>query len=70
MNENEIKKGDDYANVLNIIKNNAPINAVCNLVVLTNNISLGCHCYIGLNSYISNGGMQNLRSKNSIMIVN
>ena len=70
MNENEIKKGDDYANVLNIIKNNAPINAVCNLVVLTNNISLGCHCYIGLNSYISNGCMQNLRSKNSIMIVN
>lgn len=70
MNENEIKKGDDYANVLNIIRNNAPINAVCNLVVLTNNISLGCHCYIGLNSYISNGGMQNLRSKNSIMIVN
>lgn len=70
MNENEIKKGDDYANVLNIIKNNAPINAVCNLVVLTNNISLGCHCYIGLNSYISNGCMQNLRSENSIMIVN
>ena len=65
MNENEIKKGDDYANVLNIIKNNAPIKSICNLVVLTNNISLGYHCYLGLNSYISNGCMQN-----SIMIIN
>lgn len=70
MNENEIKKSDDYANVLNIIKNNAPINAICNLVVLTNNISLGHHCYIGLNSYISNDCMQNSRSKDSIMIIN
>jgi hypothetical protein len=70
MNENEIKKSDDYANVLNIIKNNAPINAICNLVVLTNNILLGHHCYIGLNSYISNDCMQNSRSKDSIMIVN
>lgn len=70
MNKNEIKKGDDYANVLNIIKNNAPINAICNLVVLTNNISLGYHCYIGLNSYISNGHIQDLMSENSIMIIN
>ena len=70
MNKNEIKKSDDYANVLNIIKNNAPINAICNLVVLTNNISLGYHCYIGLNSYISNGCIQNSMSENSIMIIN
>lgn len=69
MRENEIKKGEEYANLLKIIKNMSPIDAICNLVVLTNSIILGCHCYIGLNSYVSNSYLKNSSSFDSILVV-
>lgn len=70
--EKATKTKDSYANILKIVKNMAPIDAICNLVVLTNNIILGYHCYLGLNSCISNGFIQkssDVHKKNSIMVV-
>ena len=39
-----------------------PIDTICNLVILTDNIILGVHCYMGVNSYISNTYVQKTES--------
>ena len=68
--KNKFKKNEDYSNLLKILKSLIPIGNICNFVVLTQNISLGCHSYLGINSYISNSRIQNDNFSNSIMIVN
>lgn len=44
---------DMYLELLKIINRFKPIDTICNLVVLNNEIYLDYHCYLGLNSYIS-----------------
>jgi len=63
--ENEIK----YAGILKLIRSIVPISAICNLVTLTNNIFLDNHCYVGVNSCISNSYVSKYRLKESVMIV-
>ena len=44
---------EDYVELLRVIKSVSPIDAICNLVVLSDNIYLDYHCYLGMNSYIA-----------------
>lgn len=46
---------DSYIEFLKIIENCKPMDSICNLVVLNNKTYLDHHCYLGLNSYISQG---------------
>ncbi|MDR1364866.1 MAG: hypothetical protein LBJ32_04495 [Oscillospiraceae bacterium] len=55
LHEKNIKDEKCYANILNLVENVAPINTICKLVVLSEDIFLGYHCYLGINSRISNG---------------
>ena len=54
LREKDVKDTKTYSNLLKIISKSIPVDAICNLILLTNNIILGHHCYLGLNSYISN----------------
>ena len=63
LKESDVNDTRTYTNLLKIISKSMPIDAICNLVLLTNNIILGHHCYLGLNSYISNTYVQ--KSKDS-----
>jgi phage tail-like protein len=51
--EEYIRETDEFANLLKIIGIVAPVDSICNLVVIRRSIFLGFHCYIGINSYIS-----------------
>ena len=62
LKETDIKNEKCYADLLKIIHERIPIDAICNLVILTDNIILGVHCYIGVNSRISNSYVQRARS--------
>lgn len=67
----QISNDIEYANILKIIKNFSPLDAICNLVVLSDSISLGYHCYLGVNSYISNSYVKkDFNVSDSVMIVN
>lgn len=48
-----ISDTQEYIELLKVIRSVAPIDSICNLVVLTNKIYLDHHCYVGMNSYIS-----------------
>ena len=43
---------DDYAKLYKIIETFKPVDAVCNLVFMNDEIILGQHCYLGMNSKI------------------
>ena len=45
-------EADDYAKLWKIIEAFKPVDAVCNLVFLNDEIILGQHCYLGMNSRI------------------
>lgn len=62
LRDSNVKNEQCYANLLKIIHENIPIDAICNLVILTDNIILGVHCYVGVNSYISNTYVQKTES--------
>ena len=64
LREDDVKNKRRYANLLKIISKVVPIDSICNLVLLTDNIILGFHCYIGVNSYISNMYTQRTGNKN------
>lgn len=49
---------DEYAKLWKIIEAFRPVDAICNLVFLHNEILLGQHCYLGMNSRI--GGSRGL----------
>lgn len=53
ISEESVKEVNSYANLLKIIDDFKPIDAICNLVVLSREIHLDYHCYIGINSNIS-----------------
>ena len=44
---------EDYVELLKVIGSVAPIDSICNLVVLNDKIYLDHHCYLGINSYIA-----------------
>lgn len=44
---------DIYAELLKIIESCKPLDSICNLVILNNKIYLDHHCYLGVNSYIT-----------------
>ena len=67
LKEKDVSDTETYTNLLRILSKTVPIDAICNLVLLTNNIILGHHCYLGLNSYISNVYVQESRN-NTIKI--
>ena len=69
MTRHQIKDHFDYANILKIISHFSPLDSICNLVVLDDNISLGCHCYLGLNTRISNSYVSGIYNSNSAMVV-
>ena len=49
---------DDYAKLYRIIDTFKPVDAICNLVFMSDEIILGQHCYLGMNSRI--GGSRSL----------
>lgn len=49
---------DDYAKLYRIIDTFKPVDAICNLVFMNDEIILGQHCYLGMNSRI--GGSRSL----------
>jgi phage tail-like protein len=59
-----IKDEKHYANMLYLIETVSPIDTICNLVAFSENIFLDHHCYLGVNSRISNGIFGILYDKN------
>lgn len=53
VDSDSIKDSDEYVALLKLINLFKPADIKCNLVILNNNIYLDCHCYLGINSYIS-----------------
>lgn len=48
-----VPTSEKYVELLRIINTFKPIDAICNLVVLNNNMYLDHHCYLEMNSYIA-----------------
>lgn len=51
--DNYVKDSETYVELLRVINGVKPIDSVCNLVALGNQIYLDHHCYMGINSFIS-----------------
>lgn len=45
-------ESETYAELMKIINRFKPIDTICNLVILNNEIYLDYHCYLGINSYM------------------
>ena len=45
------KDTENYIELLRVINNAKPVDSICNLVILTDQIYLDNHCYIGINSF-------------------
>ncbi len=48
-----IKDTETYIELLRVINSVKPVDSICNLVVLNDQIYLDGHCYIGINSFIT-----------------
>lgn len=51
--ETYVKDTETYVEIMRIINSVKPIDSICNLVILNDQIHLGQHCYIGINSFIT-----------------
>lgn len=49
-----IKDTESYVELLRVINEVKPVDSICNLVVLSDQIYLDNHCYVGINSFITN----------------
>ena len=49
-----IKDTENYVELLRVINEVKPVDSVCNLIILNDQIYLDHHCYIGMNSFITN----------------
>ena len=67
---NPTKSNKEFSNLLKVISDISPIDSIYNVIVLSKNISLGYHSYLGINSYINNDYVQNIDISKSIAIVN
>lgn len=50
---NYVKDTESYIELLRIINGVKPVDSICNLVVLNDQIYLDYHCYMGINSFIT-----------------
>lgn len=66
VSEDAVKEVNSYANLMKIINDFKPIDAICNLVVLSREIHLDYHCYIGINSNISGEQYMLLNDDNAV----
>ena len=48
-----VKDSETYTELLRIINSVKPIDSICNLVVLNDQMYLDSHCYLGINSFIT-----------------
>lgn len=48
-----VKDNESYVELLRVINGVKPVDSICNLVVLSDQIYLGHHCYMGINSFIT-----------------
>lgn len=64
------KSNKEFANLFKMIKSVSPIDSICNIIILSKNISLGGHSYLGINSYINNDYAQNVNTSKSIAVIN
>ncbi len=48
-----VKDTENYIELLRVINTVKPVDSICNLVVLTDQIYLDNHCYMGINSFIT-----------------
>ena len=51
--EAHVKDAENYIELLKVINSVKPIDSICNLVVLSDQIYLDHHCYMGINSFIT-----------------
>jgi len=52
--QTHIKDTENYIELLRVINEVKPVDSICNLVVLNDQIYLDNHCYVGINSFITN----------------
>ena len=50
---NYVKDTESYFELLRVINGVKPVDSICNLVVLNDQIYLDYHCYVGINSFIT-----------------
>ena len=59
---------------MRIINRFKPIDTICNLVILNNEIYLDYHCYLGINSYVAGNEKivldENDSSSTQLLLVN
>ena len=48
-----VKDNESYVELLKVINSVKPVDSICNLVVLNDQIYLDNHSYIGINSFIT-----------------
>lgn len=53
LSDKYVSNTEEYVEILRVIEDVIPIDSICNLVVLNDNIYLDHHCYMGMNSYIA-----------------
>ena len=51
--ESHVKDTETYVELMRIINSVKPIDSICNLVVLSDQMRLDHHCYMGINSFIT-----------------
>ncbi len=53
ISENYVKDTESYIELLRVINGVKPVDSICNLVVLSDQIYLDYHCYMGINSFVT-----------------
>ena len=61
--EAHIKDTENYVELLKVINSVKPVDSICNLVVLSDQICLDQHCYLGVNSFITENKKLSLNEK-------
>lgn len=72
--QSHVKDSENYVELLRVINSVKPIDSICNLVVLNDQIYLDHHCYLGINSFITKNEELVLERKqrdtNNLMVAN
>ena len=69
-----IEDSENYVELLKLINKVKPVDSICNLVALSDQIYLNNHCYMGINSFITTNEALVLNTNrpdtNNLMIIN
>lgn len=69
-----IEDSENYVELLKLINKVKPVDSICNLVALSDQIYLNNHCYMGINSFITTSEALVLNTNrpdtNNLMIIN